>query len=103
MPRRPMDSSCLWLPPVLAVRCTLLARPAPSDGKPSATAAPVFRPRYTAGQPALCPRFGTLVSYRTLAPSKPRFELFPPFWLGWLPASVSAAPDDSLDPCANFW
>ena len=37
MPRRPMDSSCLWLPPVLAVRCTLLARPAPSDCKPSAT------------------------------------------------------------------
>ena len=39
-PRRPM--LVWWLPPVPAVRCTLLARPAPSDGKPSATAAPVF-------------------------------------------------------------
>ena len=38
MPRRPMDSSCLWLPPVPAVRCTLLARPAPTDCEPSATA-----------------------------------------------------------------
>ena len=39
LPRRPI---CLWLPLCLFWLCSLLARPAPSDGKPSATAAPVF-------------------------------------------------------------
>ena len=39
-PRRPM--LVWWLPPVPAVRCTLLARPARIDSKPSATTAPVF-------------------------------------------------------------
>ena len=38
MPRRPMDSCCLFVAaPVLAVRCSLLARPEPNDFKPSAT------------------------------------------------------------------
>ena len=66
MPRRPMDSSCLWLPPVLAV----LAAGAPGTDQWQAVCdrCPVFTSRKL-GQPTLAHRIvRLLVSYTTLAP-----------------------------------
>ena len=85
MPRRPMDSSFLWLPPVLAV----LAAGAPGTDQWQAVCdrCPVFTSRKL-GQPTLAQNREIASVLHDASSSNCGFEFFPPCWPNWLPTGL---------------